>query len=74
MSGARLIDWRDKQAYIRLASVGRSGLMWEWLRRDPGYRAYAQNVVRKATQKSGEMLLSDPVAVARWGIHFRRES
>ena len=32
-------DWRDGAAYTPLLEADRSILAWEWLRRDPGYRA-----------------------------------
>lgn len=32
-------DWTDPAHYAALADIGAPGLAWEWLRRDPGYRA-----------------------------------
>lgn len=36
-------DWRDAAAYTPLLDAERSLFAWEWLRRDPRYRAAAQN-------------------------------
>lgn len=35
------VDWRDAAAYAPLLGADRSIFAWEWLRRDPGYRAAA---------------------------------
>lgn len=35
-------DWRDAAAYAPLREADRSLFAWEWLRRDPGYRAAAE--------------------------------
>lgn len=35
-------DWRDAAAYAPLFNADRSLFAWEWLRRDPGYRAAAE--------------------------------
>lgn len=35
-------DWRDAAAYAPLLDAERSLFAWEWLRRDPGYRAAAR--------------------------------
>ena len=35
------IDWKDAAAYAPLLDADRSVFAWEWLRRDPGYRAAA---------------------------------
>lgn len=54
--------WRESTAYARLRGIDRSGLMWEWLRRDPDYivwHAQASSVTRGSP---------DPRA---WGLHFR---
>jgi hypothetical protein len=37
------IDWRDGAAYAPLLGADRSLFAWEWLRRDPDYRAAAQH-------------------------------
>jgi hypothetical protein len=37
--GAAWPDWRDAQAYAPLLDADRSLIAWEWLRRDPRYRA-----------------------------------
>lgn len=35
-------DWRDSAAYAPLLDADRSLIAWEWLRRDPSYRAAAE--------------------------------
>lgn len=59
-------DWRDDHLYARLYGIDRAGLMWEWLRRDPGYVAW---YARASLATRGTA--SDPT---QWGIHFRRAS
>lgn len=55
-------DWRDGTAYRRLADIDRTGLMWEWLRRDPAYIA--------AYACAGAQENADAAEAARWGLHF----
>jgi hypothetical protein len=50
-------DWRDGAAYALLRRADRTILAWEWLRRDPGYRA--------ASAISG----ADHAAARPWGLH-----
>lgn len=57
-------DWRDAAAYAPLLHADRSFFAWEWLRRDHGYRAAAE----QALQQSGSPAQSDEAAV-RWGLH-----
>jgi hypothetical protein len=40
-AGADIPDWRDASAYQPLLDADRALLAWEWLRRDPAYRAAA---------------------------------
>lgn len=65
--------WRDGRNYARLLDVDRSGLMWEWLRRDPDYIAW---YVRASTATGGVQAAINPMIddPHQWGIHFRRES
>lgn len=37
-----MLDWRDAAAYAPLLAADRSLIAWEWLRRDPVYRAAAE--------------------------------
>ncbi|WP_367112984.1 DUF6499 domain-containing protein [Sphingomonas sp.] len=62
-------QWRDGGQYTRLRGIDRAGLMWEWLRRDPGYIAWyarASDATRGAAPAGPA---ADPV---QWGLHFRR--
>ena len=63
-SGSRLpgSDWRDPAPYDALRGIDRAGLMWEWLRRDPGYVAW-YTCASTATRRVGDAL--------PWGLHFR---
>jgi hypothetical protein len=58
-------DWRDAAAYAPLLHADRSFFAWEWLRRDCGYRAAAE-------QGLGPDFRSDPIepqlAPERWGL------
>ncbi|WP_373285444.1 transcriptional regulator domain-containing protein [Novosphingobium endophyticum] len=70
MSGANrapgLADWRDDRVYERLSGIDRAGLMWEWLRRDPGYVEWHARASR---------VTGGARSVPRgWGLHFRRRS
>lgn len=49
-------DWRDPAAYSPLLEADRSLVAWEWLRRDPSYRAAASEALSRAT--SSESLAS----------------
>jgi hypothetical protein len=51
-------DWRNAAAYAPLLGADRSIFAWEWLRRDPGYRA-------AAAQVGG----GNSAAPALWGLH-----
>lgn len=57
-------DWSTPGAYDHLAGIDRAGLMWEWLRRDPEYRAW---YVTASAATGGNM-----GATPEWGLHFRR--
>jgi hypothetical protein len=56
------VDWRDAGAYAPLLAADRSLIAWEWLRRDPGYRARARAALAGGRQALG--LRPDP-----WGLH-----
>lgn len=61
-AGVRLVpDWRDAAAYAPLLGADRSLFAWEWLRRDPGYRADAEARAGAATGVEEGAL--------RWGLH-----
>ena len=59
-------DWRDAAAYAPLLEADRSVFAWEWLRRDPAYRAAAERAVAKA---AGPRPPAAPLEAARWGLH-----
>jgi hypothetical protein len=48
-----------------LRGIDRAGLMWEWLRRDPGYVGWYTQA-STATLGTGDAL--------PWGLHFRGTS
>ncbi|QCO05898.1 hypothetical protein D3867_28965 (plasmid) [Azospirillum argentinense] len=59
-------DWRSAAVYADAASLPVAGWAWEFLRRNPEYRA----ATRAAAQRS-----ADHGAVGRrWGLSFRRGS
>lgn len=66
-AGEQLVpDWRNAAAYAPLLHADRSLFAWEWLRRDPGYRAAAERALEAGCCRdpagSGE-------APERWGLH-----
>lgn len=56
-------DWRDAAAYAPLLKADRSVFAWEWLRRDPAYRAAAERAEGGPSGWAGGEL------PARWGLH-----
>jgi hypothetical protein len=63
-AGGQAADWRDAAAYAPLLAADRSIFAWEWLRRDPGYRAAAERAFEANGQADDES-----EAPARWGLH-----
>lgn len=59
-SAGPVADWRDADAYAPLLAADRSLFAWEWLRREPAYRAAA-----RAALKGHE----SPEGAERWGLH-----
>jgi hypothetical protein len=57
-------DWRDAAAYAPLLAADRSIFAWEWLRRDPHYRADAE----RALQGCGQLGVKS-TAAEQWGLH-----
>lgn len=59
-------DWRDAGAYEPLLAADRSLIAWEWLRRNPSYRAAAERALEAGSRR-------DPTergdAPERWGLH-----
>lgn len=66
-AGRQLVpDWRDAAAYAPLLHADRSLFAWEWLRRNPDYRAAAE----RALAASGCRGPAEPgAAPERWGLH-----
>ena len=60
--GALGIDWREGGGYQPLLAADRSLFAWEWLRRDPGYRAAAADAAASSAAAGGAM------AAARFGL------
>lgn len=54
-------EWRPTAAYLYLLSLDADGLAWEYLRRNPAYRA--QFLARNRTEGGSFWL--------RWGLRFR---
>jgi hypothetical protein len=63
-------DWRDRRRYTALRGIDRAGMMWEWLRRDPGYVAWytRASLATRGAAASAEDRADDPLP---WGLHFR---
>ncbi|WP_429593048.1 transcriptional regulator domain-containing protein [Sphingomonas zeicaulis] len=61
------------ERYLALEVVDRPGLMWEWLRRDPQYRAWHKQQPQVRIESDGAFSRLWPAAdAAAWGLHFRR--
>jgi hypothetical protein len=58
-------DWRDADGYAALLDAAPEALAWEWLRRDPLYRA--ASIGRPSTGGASRELIADPAA-SRWGL------
>lgn len=63
-AGRQGADWRDAAAYAPLLAADRSIFAWEWLRRDPGYRAAAERALEGIGQTDDK-----PVPPEHWGLH-----
>lgn len=59
-------DWRDAAAYQPLIEADRSLFAWEWLRRNPNYRAAAERAFEAADRRDPTMAGEVP---ERWGLH-----
>ena len=59
--------WRNGAHYRALLGLDQAGLAWEWLRRTPGYRAFAAS---HGASQPGSNVREDPAALP-WGLHFR---
>lgn len=64
LAGRQGADWRDAGAYAPLLAADRSIFAWEWLRRDPGYRAAAERALEGIGQTDDKS-----AAPEHWGIH-----
>jgi hypothetical protein len=58
------LNWRDPQAYACLLDADRSLFAWEWLRRDPAYRAAARSA-RKSGCPAGKQA-AEPFGLVRF--------
>jgi len=59
-------DWRVADAYERLRGIDRAGIMWEYLRRDPGYVAWYAEASTATSGRRGAGFRPE-----QWGLHFR---
>jgi hypothetical protein len=57
-------DWRSPDAYKPLQTLSREAIGWEFLRRNPQYRA-----VYEQQEKPGKESAEDP-PVRKWGLCF----
>ncbi len=68
------MDWRSPNAADALKELDRSGLAWEFLRRNPEYREDH----RRALQRIASGAITEEAAMAeisrRWGLSFRPRS
>ena len=70
----KTMDWRSQDAADSLKELDRSGLAWEFLRRNPEYR----EDYRQALQRIASGAIAEEAAMAeisrRWGLSFRPRS
>lgn len=60
-------DWRDASSYDYLDDLSAEELAWEFLRRNPAYRAIYNDLV----EAGDEDALDE--AARHWGLRFRRK-
>lgn len=58
-------NWREAAAYAPLLAADRSVVAWEWLRRDPGYRAAAD----RALEQGSGAAFDGRFDAGKWGLH-----
>lgn len=69
-------DWRDPICYRPLLALDRPGFAWEFLRRNPAYRAECGRLppqVLGATVHPLVQIDASPRGAARWGLWFPGE-
>jgi hypothetical protein len=62
-------DWRRAEAYGAVEQLSADALAWEFLRRNPGYRADYEQFVREPA--AGAEAEAEGQRFARWGLTFR---
>lgn len=73
MQQEQFIDEREPQRALRLVDLDHAGWAWEWLRRNPRYRADVA-LTDRSVARSDRVISLDPNAAQRalpWGLHFR---
>lgn len=63
-------DWRRPETYAHTEALTRVDWAWEFLRRNPAFRADLQACGKPATSKE----VSQRCELKRWGVYFRRLS
>lgn len=68
-------DWRDQATYESLLHAGRSGLAWEFLRRDSRYGSAQRDAsfseVAGARIHTTHIPEEEALAARRWGLCFQ---
>ncbi len=65
--------WRSEEGYHYLDGADRSGIAWEFLRRNADYQVAASARSAPASERRGAIeLLADVPSALRWGLLFRR--
>lgn len=65
-------NWRCAEAHAGAADLPPAALAWEFLRRNPHYRADYQSFIDEVA--SGAVTEAESRRFARWGLTFRRRS
>ena len=74
MQPEKLDGEEDPRNAWRLVDLDHAGWAWEWLRRNPRYRADVALIEPSTTRSDGVIALDPPAAdrARLWGLHFRR--
>jgi hypothetical protein len=66
------ITWLEGAQYRQLHHLDRPGFAWEFLRRNPDYRAFARKLSGERSAAPRTRLSRAHAQAGRWGLIFRR--
>lgn len=65
-----VFNWRSPTENDYLKHLDRPGFAWEFLRRNPGYQAEYETIVRGAASDAGSGGVTSEALARRWGLAF----